>query len=97
MDFTIKLGPLPIRWVARIENVRPTGFIDRQLQGPFQRWVHQHTFEPIDETTTSVIDEIEFSLHSRPWWKFIGLNMVLSLPALFAYRGWKTRLLLENP
>jgi uncharacterized protein (TIGR01777 family) len=96
MDFTVKLGPVPIRWLARIENVKPTGFIDRQLSGPFQRWVHQHTFEPINETTTTVIDEIEFSFHSHPWRKIVGLNMILSLPALFAYRGWKTRSLLEN-
>lgn len=96
MDFTVKLGPVPIRWVARIENVKPTGFVDRQLSGPFHRWVHQHTFEPINETTTTVIDEIEFSLHSHPWRKLVGLNMILTLPALFAYRGWKTRSLLEN-
>jgi uncharacterized protein (TIGR01777 family) len=96
MDFTVKLGPLPIRWVARIENMRPTGFVDRQLRGPFHRWVHQHTFEPLNETTTTVIDEIEFSLHGHPWQKIVGLNMVLSLPVLFAYRGWKTRSLLEN-
>jgi uncharacterized protein (TIGR01777 family) len=96
MDFTVKLGPLPIRWVARIENARPTGFVDRQLCGPFQHWVHQHIFESIDKTTTTVIDEIEFSLHRHPWWKLIGLNMVLSLPVLFAYRSWKTRQLLEG-
>jgi ligand-binding SRPBCC domain-containing protein len=96
MDFTMKLGPLPIRWLARIENVRPTGFVDRQLRGPFHRWVHQHIFEPVDETTTTVLDEIEFSLHSQPWPKIIGFGMVLSLPALFAYRSWKTRALLEK-
>ncbi len=96
MDFTIKVGPGSIRWLARIENVTPTGFVDRQQSGPFQHWVHQHTFKPINETTTTVIDEIEFSFHSQPWRKFVGLNMVLSLPALFAYRSWKTRKLLKR-
>jgi ligand-binding SRPBCC domain-containing protein len=76
--------------------VTPTGFVDRQQSGPFQHWVHQHTFKPINETTTTVIDEIEFSFHSQPWRKFVGLNMVLSLPALFAYRSWKTRKLLKR-
>jgi ligand-binding SRPBCC domain-containing protein len=95
MDFTLWLGPIPIRWLARIEDVTPTGFADRQLSGPFQYWVHRHTFEPVDESTTTVIDEIEFSLHPRPWWWVVGLNMRLGLPLLFAYRSWKTRRLLE--
>lgn len=39
MDFTLWLGPLPMRWVARIEDVNPTRFADRQLRGPFRQWV----------------------------------------------------------
>ena len=31
MDFTMWLGPLPVRWLARIEDVSPTEFTDRQL------------------------------------------------------------------
>ncbi|MEZ4584038.1 MAG: hypothetical protein R3A10_20780 [Caldilineaceae bacterium] len=37
MDFTMWLGPLPIRWLARIEQVTPVTFVDRQLRGPFAR------------------------------------------------------------
>jgi ligand-binding SRPBCC domain-containing protein len=96
MDFTIWLGPLPVRWKARIENVSPTGFIDRQLQGPFKRWTHRHSFKPVDEQTTEVVDEIEFKLDKRPIRGMMGLGMTLSLPFLFAYRGWKTRRLLTD-
>jgi ligand-binding SRPBCC domain-containing protein len=91
MDFTLWLGPLPVRWLARIENVSPTGFTDRQLRGPFRHWTHRHTFVPVDETTTVVVDEIELRLRSQPWWGLLGLGMWLSLPLLFAYRGWKTQ------
>jgi ligand-binding SRPBCC domain-containing protein len=91
MEFTMWLGPLPIRWLACIEDVSPTGFSDRQLRGPFRRWLHRHTFVAVDEATTAVVDEIELEFRSHLWWRLVGLGMWLSLPLLFAYRGWKTR------
>lgn len=97
MDFTLWLGPFPIRWVAQIEQVTPEGFVDRQLVGPFTTWVHRHTFAAIDEETTVVIDEIDATLHPNWLWKLVGLGMWLGLPILFAYRGWKTRSILESP
>ena len=95
MDFTLWLGPFPIRWVARIENVSSTGFVDRQLHGPFQKWAHRHSYAPVDEHSTQVVDEIEFSLKRHPLWGIVGLGMWFNLPLLFAYRGWKTRQLLK--
>ena len=95
MDFTMWLGPLPLRWLARIEDVGPSGFTDRQLRGPFQEWVHRHTFVSVDEATTAVVDEIDLSLRTRLWWRLVGFGMWLSLPLLFAYRGWKTRQLIR--
>ena len=96
MDFTVWLGPLPVRWKARIEDVSATGFVDRQLQGPFRSWTHRHSFQSIDEETTEVVDEIEFKLAKHPVRGIMGLGMSLSLPFLFAYRGWKTRRLLKD-
>jgi ligand-binding SRPBCC domain-containing protein len=96
MDFTMWLGPLPLRWLARIEEVSPTGFTDRQLRGPFQEWIHRHTFVPVDESTTAVLDEIELKLRSHLLWGLVGLGMWLSLPLLFAYRAWKTRRLIQT-
>jgi ligand-binding SRPBCC domain-containing protein len=96
MDFTMWLGPLALRWLARIEDVGPTGFTDRQLRGPFQEWVHRHTFVPVDEDTTAVLDQIELKLRRHLVWGSVGLGMWLSLPLLFAYRGWKTRRLITT-
>jgi ligand-binding SRPBCC domain-containing protein len=92
MEFTLWLGPLPVYWLARLEDVSPTTFTDRQLRGPFRHWLHRHTFLALDEATTAVVDEIELSLRPHPWWGLLGLGMWLSLPLLFAYRAWKTRL-----
>lgn len=96
MDFTLSLGPLPVAWSARIENVSSTGFTDRQLEGPFKTWVHRHTFVPLDPHTTRVEDDVQLALKPHPWWGLVGLFMWLNLPVLFAFRGWKTRRLLNQ-
>ena len=95
MDFTLWLGPLPIRWQARIEQVSASGFTDRQLRGPFKEWVHRHSFVKVDEQTTEVVDEVTLQLRSHPLWWLAGMGMRLSLPVLFAYRAWKTGRILK--
>lgn len=95
MEFTMWFGPLPLRWLARIEAVSPEGFTDRQLRGPFAEWVHRHQFVIVDDHTTEVKDEINLRLRSHPFWWMVGLGMWLGLPLLFAYREWKTKRILE--
>lgn len=98
MDFTLWFGPLPLRWLARIEQVTPISFVDRQVRGPFARWVHHHIYVPINPTTTRVIDRVEAQLAHNWFWKLTGLGMWMGMPLLFAYRAWRTRRLLEgNP
>jgi ligand-binding SRPBCC domain-containing protein len=96
MAFTMWLGPLPVRWRAHIDQASSTGFRDYQLEGPFRYWLHRHTFIPVDEQTTKVVDEVQAGLRQHPLWGPVGLGMWLGLPLLFAYRGWKTRRLLER-
>lgn len=95
MDFTLWMLLFPIRWLARIEQVTPDGFTDRQVRGPFASWEHRHSFQPIDKMSTQVHDEVIAALSKHPGWWLVGLGMWLSMPALFAYRGWKTRRVLE--
>jgi ligand-binding SRPBCC domain-containing protein len=95
IEFTIWLGPLPMRWQARIEDVSSRGFTDRQLRGPFQEWNHHHAFVPLSEVETEVVDEIHATLRPHGVWGLVGWAMWLGLPALFAYRAWKTRRLLK--
>ncbi|MCB0063262.1 MAG: hypothetical protein KDE19_14170 [Caldilineaceae bacterium] len=96
MRFTLWLGPLPIHWQARIEDIDGIGFLDRQLSGPFTQWEHRHIFESVDEQTTAVIDEVTVTLSRHWFWRFVGLGMWLNLPILFAFRGWKTKRILEQ-
>jgi ligand-binding SRPBCC domain-containing protein len=96
VDFTMWLGPLPIRWTARIDSVSDTAFVDRQVRGPFRFWRHRHAYAPIDAGATEVTDEVEAELKRHWLWSVVGGLMWLGLPLLFAYRGWKTRRVLEG-
>ena len=96
MKFTLWLGPLPVFWQAQFEQVSATGFHDRQVKGPFTSWVHKHDFLAIDSQTTEVYDRVEAQYHLNPFWRLVGMAMWLNLPILFAFRGWRTRRLLER-
>ena len=96
VDFTMWLGPPPIRWAARIDSVSETDFVDRQVRGPFRTWRHRHAYAPIDAGTTKVTDEVQAQL-KRHWLRgIIGALIWMGLQLLFAYRGWKTRRALET-
>lgn len=97
MDFTLWLGLLPVRWLARFEDVTAGSFVDRQLSGPFETWRHTHRYEAIETNRTRVNDEIEVQLRRHPFWRLFGLSLWFGLPLLFAYRGWQTRRQLSNP
>jgi ligand-binding SRPBCC domain-containing protein len=96
MAFTLWMGPIPVRWKARIENVSPQGFDDIQLSGPFHSWVHAHRFEAISEKETRVSDQITYQIRKHLLWGPLGLIMAIGLPILFGYRAWKTKALLEE-
>jgi len=56
----------------------------------------RHTFLPVDEAMTEVVDEVTAQPRRHLLWGLVGLGMRLGLPVLFAYRGRKTRELLEG-
>ncbi len=95
-DFTLWAGPVPIRWVALHSNVvYLKGFEDTQVEGPYEHWHHKHHFVAVDAQTTLVIDEIEAQLGAGVLKGLVSRLMWWSLPAVFTYRGWRTRRALE--
>lgn len=96
-DFTMWIGPIPVRWVARHEDVKyDRGFVDVQETGPFKKWRHGHSYTAVDESRSQVIDEIDFEYSQTPFWYIFGHFLVWNLPIMFAYRGWVTRKSLEK-
>jgi ligand-binding SRPBCC domain-containing protein len=91
-EFTLWMGPLPIRWRAVHSQVSEFGFTDTQERGPLAHWQHSHRFEPLDEAATRVHEHIKYRHH--PGWRGLFSRLLfgpLSLRLLFAYRKWVTR------
>ena len=95
-DFTLWLGPIPIRWVAVHSDVNPEiGFTDTQVEGLFQTWVHRHTFQRLSHDKTRIIDQIEGQPSNHILWGIVSRIMWFTLPILFSYRARQTRKAVE--
>ena len=91
-EFTMWMGPIPVRWKAEHSNVSETSFTDTQVAGPMKSWVHTHTFRAIDDYTTEVHEHIEFEHFGGL--KGIWSRMLFPVPALkvlFTIRKMITR------
>ena len=91
-DFTMWMGPVPIRWQAVHSSVSASGFTDTQVTGPMRSWTHTHAFAATGENSTEVHEHIEYEhfgglrgLRSRLLFSRIGLL------ALFTMRKATTR------
>ncbi len=92
LEFLLRLGPLPVRWVAAHEpGPEPMSFVDRQVVGPLAFWEHEHIMRPC-ESGTELLDRITLSY--RPGLRYAWTRLTFSRTALrilFAYRHWRTR------
>ena len=91
ISFRLFFGPFSVPWEAFIEELSPQGFVDRQIQGPFQNWVHRHRYRVISQECTEITDQIDWTYKNHLGWLLLGLVMTLSLPFLFAFRAWSTK------
>jgi ligand-binding SRPBCC domain-containing protein len=95
MEFTLWMGPIPIRWLAQHEP-GPTehSFTDRMIQGPLAFWLHRHIFEAV-EGGVRLTDRISI-VHKPGVSGFLTRLMFDGLPlrVLFIYRHLRTRLTL---
>jgi len=84
IDYRLRIRGVPVRWQSEITDWDPPHrFVDRQLRGPYRRWVHTHVFEPTADGTL-VRDAVEYAVPGG------GLvNRLLVRPdveRIFAYR-----------
>jgi uncharacterized protein (TIGR01777 family) len=62
-EFEVRIGGLWWRWKAVHEEVDPPrGFRDRQVEGPFASWVHDHRFLPEEGAHSLLEDRIEYEV-----------------------------------
>lgn len=88
----LKLGPVPLRWVAEHEGYDPPSrFEDRQLSGPFAAWHHRHLFSEFADgavpNRSVLTDSIEYKLPLGWIGNLFGGSLARKkLEAMFAYR-----------
>lgn len=67
IDYRLSLFGVPFKWKTRIDEYVPNErFVDRQLQGPYKKWVHLHTFEDAPNGSTLMTDRVEYEVPLGP-------------------------------
>lgn len=85
IDYSLRLNGIPVRWRSEILEWNPgKKFIDRQVRGPYRKWVHEHIFVGLGNHT-EVHDRVEYEV---PGPAFLERNFVRPrLEQIFRYRA----------
>jgi uncharacterized protein len=84
----VPAGPFRLRWESEHSGYEEgRRFVDRQVAGPFPRWVHEHRCEPDGASACSLEDRIEFALPLGVLGDLVGLRSTRKrLERMFAWR-----------
>jgi ligand-binding SRPBCC domain-containing protein len=87
IDYKLKLYGIPFLWKTEITLWEPPhSFVDRQIKGPYQSWIHTHTFEELNNGTL-MTDRVEYSLFGGFLSKVVNIMLVKNnVEKIFAYR-----------
>lgn len=87
IDYRLRLFGIPFRWRSLISRWEPgVCFVDEQLEGPYARWVHTHTFRD-GEGGTHVKDVVRYRLPLFPLGESAYPLVQLQLKRIFEYRA----------
>ena len=84
IDYRLRVRGLPIRWQSEITVWEPpVRFVDQQTRGPYQVWIHEHTFSE-HEGGTIAGDNVVYAV---PGGKLVQKLLVApDLDRIFHYR-----------
>lgn len=87
IDYRLRLFGVPFRWRTQITRWQPNNqFIDEQIQGPYSKWTHLHSFAESAEGTR-MTDRVEYRLPLQPAGT-VALPLVRrQLDRIFRYRA----------
>ena len=100
-EFRLWLGLLPVTWLSRhVECEPPFLFVDEQVQGPMEFWLHRHRFEALGQGNGDrqmrLTDAIEYELPAGEATEPLLEGWIASrLGDMFAYRHRVTKLACE--
>lgn len=94
----IRLGPIPLRWVAEHTEYEPGRlFADRQVSGPFASWYHRHLFLDDEAGGTILRDEVDYRPPLGWLGQVLGTRFIEArLNRMFNYRHDVTRRIIEQ-
>ena len=87
--FRINFGPLSFQWIAKhFGYIHNKQFQDEMIKGPFQKWIHTHSFIPQGLNQCVIEDKIDYT----PKYGKIGSSIIQKriqnyLEQLFLYRS----------
>lgn len=105
IEYALRLHGIGFSWRTEITAWEPpvegragrARFVDEQRKGPYQQWIHEHTFESVrleDGTEgTLVRDCVRYKVMMG--WAVHGWFVRPRLESIFAYRTEATRRLIE--
>lgn len=86
IDYRLRLYSIPFAWKTEITGWNPPeSFVDSQLQGPFQSWVHTHLFAE-SKRGTMMHDRVEYRLPFSPIGELAYPLVQAQVRRIFAYR-----------
>lgn len=96
-EFRLMLLVIPVRWLAEHIECQPHKvFVDRQVKGPMQSWIHRHQFSAEPEKTR-LTDSIEYEIPGGWLAEFLlGWWVNSRLQEMFRYRHEVTKKECEN-
>jgi ligand-binding SRPBCC domain-containing protein len=95
-EVELQIGP--VHWIARHTAFEKNRFFeDRQISGPFAKWVHRHEFEPLGGSSR-LTDRIDYQLPGGALMNaLLGWAVHLGLMQMFRHRHRMTKLYCEQP
>lgn len=87
VSYNLKVHGLPLKWKTAIDEWNPPlSFTDRQVNGPFNLWVHSHEFRPFAKGTL-VVDRVRYNLPMGFLGNVMGAGLVRDkIEKVFQYR-----------
>ena len=87
IDYKLKLHGFPLSWQSKINEFNEQkSFVDEQVKGPYDKWVHRHEFVPLDNGTLMsdrVVYKVPLGFLGRI---FAGAFVRRDLKTIFNYR-----------
>jgi len=91
IDYRIKSMGLPMRWRTLITVWDPPQqFVDEQIKGPYQTWIHRHSFIPLAEDRTLIRDYVRYELPLTPLGEITHPIIRAQLNGIFRFRDEET-------